>query len=1149
MAKYTQVNRWLRVYTPLGADKLLLTRFEGTERLSEAFCFRLEMVAELDTEVEFDKILGQQICVEIAPPKRPARYLSGIVVAFSQGRRDDAFQYFSAEVRPKFWRLSKRRQSRIFQQETAPKVLEAVLAGVEQRPQLTAEYLPHNFCVQYRESDFEFANRLMEEEGIYYFHEHERDGHKLILADASTQTKKLTDGATLKFDPARGGRRDDVRIGAWTKTQQIAATHYELWDHQFQLPGQTLEASQALTTTVQAGRVTHTLAAKGTETLGDFDFPGGYAHRFDGIDPAGAEQADDVQHVFTANVHAASVRMQREACRALTIAGESNAPHLAPGYQFTLSGHFDGDGDYFLTGVTHRATQSFSRPGQEDEPPTYENSFECVPAGLAWRPAASTPAPRIQGTQNAVVVGPAGEQIFTDKYGRIKVQFLWDRQGLHDVHSSCWLRVQQFAAGNSWGQVHIPRVGQEVLVAFHEGDPDQPHVVGVNYNPQQMPPFDLPNERTITGFKSHSKNGAANNFSGLLYNDADGQEHVQLHSERTMTHSAERDFYGNTGRQHHVNVGQIHSCRVGGLGTNHFYTSGGGSGAGSASNGDEDAAPRIVGSGEGGEGGSYVPPFGWQEGLWGKFGMAASNVFGINSGNTAGLSTSVTIGCNDGTVINPLGYLAGVKRGDISGSAAAALLDGATPFALTPAALGASMGLAKVVYGANTTMSYGPTTTINNGSSWTINASQFTSEAPSLFAALHAVGCVGLFFIDQLKPNWAGGVDFALISMLPAMMIDCWTATAVLQQVEVSAKKIVGESVHDATAIIQRENDELAAKITAAEREVQVAEVAVEKAKLEVFLDEGEAEEDMSRNLLLISEEVLAVKQEELAVLRALGMQPTNEEAIKARLTSALQVLLAAKTKSAVVTLATVGAVEAAAILAFLVTSIESGKGSGSGSGLLDDAIIPDTYLYDSGNAYRVCVPAITLAAAPNAEVEGAAIYLKASGVPGESGDIELSADNSTFLTGGPLASMLLQTTEEEIGAISANAGPDGSIILQCGEDMEPAGLTISAEEGIMLNALEQISLRCLENMIEITPEGITLTAGDSVIEITPAGITIEGPMLTLSGDAEVSVDAGEMSVEAGSFNLESGETNVDAGELNVSAADANVEAAMVSIL
>ncbi|MFO0899913.1 MAG: type VI secretion system tip protein TssI/VgrG [Pirellulales bacterium] len=1147
MAKYTQVNRWLRVYTPLGADKLLLTRFEGTERLSEAFCFRLEMVAELDTEVEFDKILGQQICVEIAPPKRPARYLSGIVVAFSQGRRDDAFQYFSAEVRPKFWNLSKRRQSRIFQQKTAPQVLETALAGVEQQPQLTAEYLPHNFCVQYRESDFEFANRLMEEEGIYYFHEHTRDGHKLLLADASTQAKKLTDGATLKFDPARGGRRDDVRIGAWTKTQRIAATHYELWDHQFQLPGQTLGASQALTTTVQAGGVTHTLAAKGTETLGDFDFPGGYAHRFDGIDPAGAEQADDVQHVFTANDCAAGLRMQREACRALTIAGESNAPHLAPGYQFTLAGHYDGDGDYFLTGVTHRATQSFSRPGQEDEPPTYENSFECVPASLAWRPAASTPAPRIQGTQNAVVVGPAGEQIFTDKYGRIKVQFLWDRQGQHDVHSSCWLRVQQFAAGNSWGHVHIPRVGQEVVVAFHEGDPDQPHVVGVNYNPQQMPPFDLPNERTITGFKSHSKNGAANNFSGLLYNDADGQEHVQLHSERTMTHSAEHDFYGNTGRQHHVNVGQIHSCRVGGLDNNLFFTSGGGSGSGAEFDAESLGLHELVVGTEGsGRGGEFMPPFSWQFGLWGKFGAMASNVFGINASNTAGLSTSVTIGCNDGTVINPLGFLFGLKRGDIKGDAAAKLLEGASPFALAPIALGASMGLAKVVYGANTTMSYGPTTTVNKGTSWTIDAAQFESGVPSVFATLHALSCTSLFFIDQLKQNWAGGVDFALVSMLPAIALDCWMATAVLQQVEVSATKIVADSLQSAQTILQRQADELAAKIEdEANREADLDWAALEAERIAAET----AESPMPFRSYTLRADAIEAKRNAQLALAETTKQPKDPVAVQKLLEEKLAAVLKTKTEGATTTLIALGVIETAAILSFFIASELTKSGSGSGSGMLEEADAPDMYLYDSGNVYRVNVPQITLGATPNNESEGAAIYLTAAGVPGQSGDIQLSAANSTFLTGGPLASMLLQTTEEEMGAISANAGPDGSIVLQCGEDMEPAGLTISAEEGILLNALEQISLRCLENMIEITPEGITLTAGDSVIELTPAGITIEGPMLTLSGDAEVSVDAGEVSVEAGSFNLESGDTNVDAGELNVSAADANVEAAMVSIL
>jgi len=1146
MAKYTQVNRWLRVYTPLGADKLLLTRFQGTERLSEAFCFRLEMVAELATTVDFDKLLGQQICVEIAPPKRPVRYFSGLVTSFTEGRRDDTFQYFSAKMRPKFWRLSKRRQSRIFQQKTAAKMLTTVLEGVEQHPHLTAHYLPHNFCVQYRESDFAFANRLMEEEGIYYYHEHTRDGHKLLLADASTQAKKLAAGATLRFDPSRGGRRDDVRIGVWSKTQKIVATNYQLWDHQFQLPGQTLEASQALTTTVQAGSVTHTLAAQGTEKLGDFDYPGDYAHRFDGIDSAGAEQADDVQHVFTANARAARVRMQRAACRALTIAGESNAPHLAPGYQFTLAGHHDGDGDYFLVGVKHLATQSFSRPGQDEEPPTYENSFECVPASLAYRPAAKTRVPRIRGTQNAVVVGPSGEQIFTDKYGRIKVQFLWDRQGKHDVHSSCWLRVQQYAAGNSWGQVHVPRVGQEVLVAFHEGDPDQPHVVGVNYNPQQMPPFDLPSERTITGFKSHSKTGNANNFSGLLYNDADGQEYVQLHSERTMTHSAEHDFYANTGRQHHVNVGQLHSSRIGGLGTNHFCTSGTGSGTGST--GDQELLESLeftIAPGGSGQGGDAAPPFSWEFDLWGTFGAVVLNVYGMNAANTAGLFSTVTLGCADNTVINPLGYLFGLKRGEISGKAAAKLIEGASPFSLAPAALSASMGWAQVVYGTNTAVNYGPQTIINKGTTWEINATQFTSGVPSVFAALHALGCASLFFVEQLKQNWAGSVDFALISLFPAMMLDCWTATSVLQQVETTSQKLVQSALVGVDTVVQRVNAQVAANIADADAAAQqeLAELnAAQAAAAATPTPMTDLEYDAAA--LLITE----TREAKIETLEA-AQWPTEAAAIEQLLTERLAIFLKARTEGAMATVIALGVIEAAAIISFFIASELTTDGSGSGSGLLEEADAPEMFLYDSGNAYQVCVPRITLAATPNTETGGSAIFLTAAGVPGESGDIQLSAANSTLLTGGPLATMLLETTPEEMGAISANAGPDGMIILQCGEEMEPAGITISAEEGIIANALEQISLRCIENLIEITPEGITLMAGESIIEITAEGITIEGPIITISGDGEISVDAGEMSVEAGSFNLESGDTNMDAGELNVTAGDANVEAGLVNFL
>src|SRR5205807_3084633 len=210
----------------------------------------------------------------------------------------------------------------------------------------------------------------------------------------------------------------------------------------------------------------------------------------DSIDPGGSPRAADLQKIFQDNKRTAGIRIQEEATPGLVIEGHSDCRQLTSGYKFTLKGHFDADGPYALTEVEHTASIEGTYVQGARKGTVYANSFRCIPLALPYRPLRRTPKARVEGTQTAVVVGPSGEEIFTDKYGRVKVQFFWDRQGKKDANSSCWVRVGSLWSGKQWGTIHIPRIGQEVIVAFEEGDPDQPVIVGSVYNAGQMPPYE-----------------------------------------------------------------------------------------------------------------------------------------------------------------------------------------------------------------------------------------------------------------------------------------------------------------------------------------------------------------------------------------------------------------------------------------------------------------------------------------------------------------------------------------------------------------------------------------------------------------------------------------------------------------------------------
>ena len=404
----------------------------------------------------------------------------------------------------------------------------------------------------------------MEEEGIYYFFKHSDGSHQMIASDNALEHPALPGESKIIYEEIEGGTRDENRIWAWKKEQEMRPGKYLLWDHSFELPHKHLEAEALIHDSVPVGKETHKLKVTGVDQLEVYDFPGEYAQRFDGINAGGGEQPAELQKIFRDNQRTVELRMDEETTPAIVIRAKSNVKHVFAGFKFTLQRHFNADGEYLVTSVQHRASFAADYRSGKDELLAYENDLTCIPLAMAFRPRRTTPKPVVHGSQTAVVVGPSGEEIFTDKYGRVKVQFHWDREGKNDENSSCWTRVGTSWAGRQWGAIRIPRIGHEVIVDFLEGDPDQPIIVGCVYNADMMPPYDLPENKTQSGVKSRSSlGGGPKNFNEIRFEDKKGKEEFYQHAERNLTTVVEHDEGRSVGGDRGTGIGGNDSRKVG----------------------------------------------------------------------------------------------------------------------------------------------------------------------------------------------------------------------------------------------------------------------------------------------------------------------------------------------------------------------------------------------------------------------------------------------------------------------------------------------------------------------------------------------------------------------------------------------------------
>ncbi len=531
----TQDGRSLQLSTPLGKDFLLINQFRCTEGLNRLFHIELDLLHDEETEgfkptkIDSKALLGNPMVLAALQAGDFERYFHGMCVSFTQTGRNQRFSEYRAELVPAVWRLTQISQSRIFQNKSVPEILSQVLRGFEFRNELQINYEPRNYCVQYRESDWNFASRLMEEEGIYYYFEHTENSHVLHFADTPAGHQPCPNRPAVTYALDRSDLQEQwvPAIYTWGVDDRVRTGKTELRDFNFQIPLNSLETKQF--SRLDVGQ---------NQKMESYDWPGGYAKRFDGISPAGGENAGELSKVFAERERIVRVRQEEVDVNYTTFFGGGNVATVTAGYTFELNDHPISayNGKYVLTHVQHSSIQSPAYVSEEIRHDGYESSFSCIPFGAGrppFRPQRTAFKPFIQGSQTAFVVGPAGEEILTDKYGRVKVQFHWDRENFVDQRSSCWLRVATAWAGNRWGSIFIPRIGMEVLVDFMEGDPDQPIITGCVYNPSNMPPYELPEHKTRSALKSNSSKGGMG-FNEIRIEDAKSKEQIFVHAQKNM---------------------------------------------------------------------------------------------------------------------------------------------------------------------------------------------------------------------------------------------------------------------------------------------------------------------------------------------------------------------------------------------------------------------------------------------------------------------------------------------------------------------------------------------------------------------------------------------------------------------------------------
>ncbi|OVZ65507.1 hypothetical protein CDO46_06055 [Pigmentiphaga sp. NML030171] len=522
-------ERLFDLATPLGEDALLVESFEGHERLSEPFRFHLTLASEQE-DIKPSALLGQRVTLRVYT-EDGERHWTGWVSSFErageprQNDDDNHSTRYVCDVVPWFWFLQLHEDSRIFQNQSIPRIVEALFKEFsfsDYELHLTEDYPDLVYCTQYRETTFNFISRLLERAGIHYFFRHEEDAEIMVLTDNRDNNPRL-ETATLPFhQQILLEERDGI---SWLSRRFASRTgRYVSNDYDFTKPGTDMRVS--INSLIRVGN---------NAEFERYRHPGGYAELADGDQLTRVEiEAEEVEYE--------------------TLEGASNVRTLTPGYVFELEDHpIDAmNEEYLVVSVEHSGTNNLGDLGGE-RASTYGNRISVIPHRVTYRAPQRTPRARVNGPQTAVVAGPKSEEIYTDEYGRIKVHFFWDRRSHRNEKSSCWLRVAQVWAGRQWGAMFIPRIGQEVIVDFLDGDPDRPIVVGSVYNADNMPPYALPAEQTKSTIKTMSSKGGEG-FNEIRFEDKKGEEQLFVNAQKDMDLRVGNDRRAAIGNDDHLVV-------------------------------------------------------------------------------------------------------------------------------------------------------------------------------------------------------------------------------------------------------------------------------------------------------------------------------------------------------------------------------------------------------------------------------------------------------------------------------------------------------------------------------------------------------------------------------------------------------------------
>jgi type VI secretion system secreted protein VgrG len=529
----------------LGDDALLFRRLHGREELGRLPEYRLELRRSQKLEpIVASDLLGTQATVKLLRAQEQFRYINGWITAVDLGGAVGRFDLYRVELRPWLWHLTLGADCRIFQDKNLVQIIEAVFADYSSASvdatKLSGTPRTRPYCVQYRESDFNFVSRLMEEEGLWYYFDHADGQHTLVLCNAASAHQALPEGS-LAWSHVQGDdqTREDV-ITTWRYKQQLRSLKFTHDDYDHEAPASALlETDQRTVSYPKPG------------DLEVYDWPGTYAYPGDGKNAAqGTARAKLAVNRFETGHLVASVATP---CRS-----------IAAGRTFDFKDHPRHAGAYLVTGVVFEIDIGDEEATQASRGFGFSARAQLVPQAAPFATEALTPKPIVRGPQTAVVVGPAGDEIHVDKLGRVKVHFRWDRVGPKNERSTCFIRVATPWASKGYGMISHPRIGDEVVVSFLEGNPDRPLITGSVYNGDNLPAYALPAQATVSGIRSRaSKGGGAPNFNELRFDDKSGNEYVWFQAEKDFHRFVKHDATDEVVRNNQVEIGKNHTASVG----------------------------------------------------------------------------------------------------------------------------------------------------------------------------------------------------------------------------------------------------------------------------------------------------------------------------------------------------------------------------------------------------------------------------------------------------------------------------------------------------------------------------------------------------------------------------------------------------------